>query len=56
MLSNQYMLGNDQYPADLTQAYGMLVNYKTDKSTKSRTDPVPTSSDDDEGEEDMTYL
>ena len=49
------MLGNDQYPLDLTQAFGMLVNYKTDKSTKLQSDSVPTS-DDDEGEEDMAFL
>ena len=62
MLSNQYLLGNDQYPSDLTQAYGMLVSYKVDKTTKSKSpDSVPTQASDDESdtaevEEDMTFL
>ena len=55
MLLNQYMLGNDEYPSDLTQAYGMLVNYKLPK--KSKPDAVPTSeNDDDDSEEDMKFL
>jgi len=28
-LSNQYAMGMDNYPTDLTAAYGLLVNYKT---------------------------
>ncbi|KAI2501302.1 Reverse transcriptase (RNA-dependent DNA polymerase) [Fragilaria crotonensis] len=28
-LSNQYAHGKDEYPADLTSAYGLLVNYTT---------------------------
>ena len=62
MLSNQYLLGHDQYPSDLTQTYGMLVNYKVDKTTKSKSpDSVPTQASDDESdtaevEEDMTFL
>ena len=28
-LANQYALGNDNYPVDLTSAYSMLVNYTT---------------------------
>lgn len=63
ILSNQYLIGNDQYPADLTQAYGMMVNYKIDKTTKHKpSNSVPTnlsdndSEDADEVEEDMTFL
>ena len=57
MLSNQYMLGNDQYPNDLTQAHGMLVHFKIAKKSK-KPDQVPTFEHDysNGSEDDMTFL
>ena len=37
-LSNQFTIGTDQYPDNLTTAYGMLVNFKTDKRKKKKND------------------
>jgi hypothetical protein len=34
-LENQFAPGNDQYPRDLTEAYGMLVNYKSPFQAKN---------------------
>jgi hypothetical protein len=28
-LANRYAMGTDDYPTDITSAYGLLVNYKT---------------------------
>jgi Reverse transcriptase (RNA-dependent DNA polymerase)/Zinc knuckle len=33
-LSNNYAMGKDDYPADLTAAYSLLVNYKTPTNVK----------------------
>ena len=68
MLANQFMLGNDQYPADLTKAYGVLVNYKRDtKKNQDKNDDkdggynnIASDSDDNQenndDEEEMTFL
>ena len=68
MLANQLMLGNDQYPADVTKAYGMLVNYKRDskrnssekeKEQQDEADQNLVSDSDDNQEneeEEMTFL
>jgi hypothetical protein len=35
-LANQYTRGNNQYPKDITEAYSMLVNYKTPFPIKNK--------------------
>jgi hypothetical protein len=40
-LSNQYTLGTNQYPRDLTAAYGLLVNYQPPPTPAAR--PTPTT-------------
>jgi hypothetical protein len=40
-LSNQFAMGKDDYPDDLTAAYNLLVNYKTPTNATSR--PRPTT-------------
>jgi hypothetical protein len=40
-LENQYSRGNDQYPADLTEAYGLLVSFKAPRTQEPR---APASS------------
>jgi len=34
-LSNQYAMGKDDYPTDITSAYSLLVNYKTPMNARS---------------------
>jgi hypothetical protein len=41
-LENQYARGNDQYPKDLTESYGMLVNYKPLFPPKNKDPDRPT--------------
>lgn len=36
-LSNQYAMGKDEYPTDITSAYSLLVNYKTPTNARVRT-------------------
>jgi hypothetical protein len=33
-LSNQYAMGKDEYPADISSTYSLLVNYKTPTNTR----------------------
>jgi Zinc knuckle len=35
-LSNQYAMGKDEYPTDISSAYSLLVNYKTPANTRAR--------------------
>lgn len=51
-LSNQFTMGNNQYPNNLTTAYGMLINYKSD-SKKKQSSPNDDSS---QTESEMSFL
>jgi len=42
-LSNQYAMGIDNYPSDLTSAYGLVVNYKTPTNERARHVPTTTA-------------
>jgi hypothetical protein len=35
-LSNQFAMGHDEYPEDVTSAYSLLVNYKSPENTRAR--------------------
>jgi hypothetical protein len=39
-LSNQFAMGTNNYPLDLTSAYGLLVNYKTPSNKPCQTPPI----------------
>jgi Zinc knuckle len=41
-LSNQYAMGKDEYPTDLSSAYSLLVNYTTPANAKERQTPNTT--------------
>ena len=41
-LSNQYAMGKDEYPTDISSAYSLLVNYKTPTNSNTRPPPKPT--------------
>jgi hypothetical protein len=50
-LSNQYAMGKDEYPTDISSAYSLLVNYKTptnargqDKPRRNTPQPSPEAS------------
>ena len=51
-LSNQYNLGNCQYPDTLAFAYGMLVNYKSDKKKSAQ----PSSNEENAEDPEMSFL
>ena len=38
-LSNQYAMGKDEYPTDISSAYSLLVNYKTPTNARGRNFP-----------------
>ena len=40
-LSNQYAMGKDDYPTDITSGYSLLVKYKTPENTRAR-NPTPS--------------
>ena len=40
-LSNQYAMGKDDYPTEITSAYSLLVNYRTPENTRAR-NPTPS--------------
>jgi len=40
-LANQFSMGFDNYPTDLTAAYGLVVNYKTPANTRSTNQATP---------------
>lgn len=42
-LSNQYAMGKDDYPSDITSAYSLLVNYRTPTNARSRQTEAPAS-------------
>ena len=47
-LANNFTRGNDQYPADMTIAYNLLINYKTEKKqTHPKYGTISDSDDDD---------
>ena len=42
-LSNQYAMGQDEYPSDVTAAYNLLVNYRTPENTSRPRVAAPAS-------------
>ena len=50
-MPNQYNFGQNQFPEDITAAYGMILHYKSDTKSKKKGNPSPKSDDDDDGDE-----
>ena len=46
--SNRYNVGQNQFLEDITTVYGMILNYKPDKSKSSKDKPIVKSDDDNE--------
>ena len=53
-LANNFTRGNDQYPADMTIAYNLLINFKTENTTKQTHPKYGTISDSDD--DDLSFL
>ena len=50
-MSNQYNVGQNQFPEDITAAYGMILHYKSDTKSKEKDKPSSKTDDDGDGDE-----